>query len=335
MQNNENKQISETEPLVSVIIPVYNAIQFLSETIDCVFAQEYRNLEILLVDDGSTDGSAEFCDSMAKTDKRIRLFHIENSGVAAARNYALKQVHGKYVMFIDADDLVKPDYVRMMVETAEHTNALIVTCGFMDGRVFPPEAFYIYKTIHLPAVSVIEMRKCTWSGFKYFGGTVWCTLFLTTLLNGISFSTDLFVGEDTLFFAEALKRSDGLVFLDEKYYYYRMNGNSIVNSTFQYKHATDIISWERIFQLFSDQPEDYKNEINATIAIKCKQLFLRAEESHFSDEIFKRDLISKARDRNWCVLRSTGYNVRAKLCFILFALSPKLYARYIKKKDKS
>jgi len=115
-------------PLVSVIIPVYNVAKFLRESLDSAVNQTYKNLEIILVDDGSTDGSEIICDEYAGLDSRIKVIHQKNKGLSEARNTGLDIMTGSIVSFLDSDDVFYPDNIRRMVETMLTTNADVVTC---------------------------------------------------------------------------------------------------------------------------------------------------------------------------------------------------------------
>lgn len=102
-------------PLITVIIPIYNIMDCLERCVSSVCAQTYRNLEILLVDDGSTDGTGALCDRLAERDGRIRVFHKENGGSSSARNLGLQKARGEYLGFVDSDDFIEPDmYERLM-----------------------------------------------------------------------------------------------------------------------------------------------------------------------------------------------------------------------------
>lgn len=107
----------ESNPLVSVIVPVYNQEFFLKKCLESITKQTYSNLEILLIDDGSSDGSGKLCDSWAKRDDRIKVFHTENNGVSCARNIGLANLHGELVCFIDPDDWVEKCMINQMVKT--------------------------------------------------------------------------------------------------------------------------------------------------------------------------------------------------------------------------
>ena len=109
----ENRNVMEennTKPKISVIVPVYNVEKYLRRCVDSILTQTFTDFEVLLIDDGSTDGSGKICDEYAKKDKRVRVFHKENGGVSSARNLGLDNVRGRYVTFVDADDKISPDY---------------------------------------------------------------------------------------------------------------------------------------------------------------------------------------------------------------------------------
>lgn len=135
------------QALVSVILPVYNKIKYLPTTLPSLLSQTYRDFELIAVDDGSTDGSGDFLDRLAKTDTRVKVIRQPNAGVSAARNAALDRASGDYVVFADADDTVCPDWLEVLAKEAETSGADIVVSGFFstdsNGKaldtVLPPE----------------------------------------------------------------------------------------------------------------------------------------------------------------------------------------------------
>ncbi len=126
------------QQLVSIIIPVYNVAPFLRESLDSAINQTYKNLEIILVDDGSTDESGIICDEYAKLDTRIKVIHQKNQGLSAARNTGLDIMKGSIVSFLDSDDAFYPDTIKTMVETMQNQNSDIVSCNY---EVFETEEF--------------------------------------------------------------------------------------------------------------------------------------------------------------------------------------------------
>ena len=118
-----------SEPLISVIVPVYNAEKYLRKCVASIRAQTYRNLEIILVDDGSCDRSGELCEAFALEDSRIAVIRKENDGVASARNAGLDAMHGDYVGFVDADDWIDPEMYEVLLQRMIAENAQISCCG--------------------------------------------------------------------------------------------------------------------------------------------------------------------------------------------------------------
>ena len=114
--------------LVSIVIPVYNSKYYLKECLNSVITQTYENLEILLIDDGSTDGSSYICDNYAKYDSRIKVFHNQNHGVSYSRNYGINKANGIYLLFVDSDDVINEDYInKMIMSTINYDYDLIIS----------------------------------------------------------------------------------------------------------------------------------------------------------------------------------------------------------------
>jgi len=124
--------MADYAPLISVIIPVYNVGEFLCPCLDRLQAQTYRNLEILLIDDGSADDSGARCDEYAAKDPRFQVVHKENGGVSSARNLGLDMARGEYIAFVDSDDLIEPDYFETLLRDAVEQNADVVFCNMVD-----------------------------------------------------------------------------------------------------------------------------------------------------------------------------------------------------------
>ena len=116
--------------LISVIVPVYKAEKYLDKCVQSIVNQTYKNLEIILVDDGSPDNCPQMCDEWAKKDSRIKVIHKENGGVSSARNAALDICLGEYAAFADSDDFIEENMLESMMKTAEKAKAEVVVCGF-------------------------------------------------------------------------------------------------------------------------------------------------------------------------------------------------------------
>lgn len=118
------------EPKVSIIVPVYNAQEYLKRCVDSILSQDYRDFELLLMDDGSKDASGEICDAYAQQDGRVRVIHKENSGVSDTRNQALELARGTFLQFLDSDDWIVPEATRLLVRSMEEYNCDMVISDF-------------------------------------------------------------------------------------------------------------------------------------------------------------------------------------------------------------
>ncbi len=117
--------------MISVIVPVYKVEPYLRQCLDSILNQTCRDLEVLLIDDGSPDRSGEICDEYGRKDDRVRVFHTENRGLSAARNLGLKEARGEYIGFVDSDDWIEPDMYEVLLRRVEETGADIGVCGFV------------------------------------------------------------------------------------------------------------------------------------------------------------------------------------------------------------
>ncbi len=116
--------------MISIIVPVYKDEPYLRQCVDSILNQTYRDIEVLLIDDGSPDRCGEICDEFAKKDQRIRVFHTENKGLSAARNLGLREAKGEYIGFVDSDDWIEPDMYEVLLKRMQETGADISVCSF-------------------------------------------------------------------------------------------------------------------------------------------------------------------------------------------------------------
>lgn len=125
---------SDTENLISVIIPVYNVEAYVERCVTSVQNQTYKNLEVIIVDDGSTDRSGEICDSLSAADRRLKVIHKVNGGQSSARNAGIAAAHGNYIAFVDSDDFIHEEYISFMYGIAIESGAQIVICDYEKGN---------------------------------------------------------------------------------------------------------------------------------------------------------------------------------------------------------
>ena len=212
-------------PKISIIVPVYNAAEFLDKCVDSILNQTYGNLELLLIDDGSTDCSGEICDKYAEKDNRVTVAHIENSGVSAARNEGLKRVKGKYVGFVDSDDWVDADMFESLIKAAEDNNADIVmgdaTTVYSNGKTKVDtitqlsENTVLTKSDFSPRL-LLEMAGSAWRCIYRYNANLKFPL-------GVKFS------EDRIFNLYAFGYANKVVYLKKSYYNRFINKKSAVH----------------------------------------------------------------------------------------------------------
>ena len=138
------------EKTVSVIVPIYNVEKYLERSVRSILKQSYDNLEVILVDDGSPDNCGNICDALAKEDKRIRVIHKENGGLSDARNAGLDIATGDYIVFVDSDDHISPDFIDILMKEVDENDADVAMCSYKETSADMEEAsfFDIDKNIH-------------------------------------------------------------------------------------------------------------------------------------------------------------------------------------------
>lgn len=207
------------EALISVIVPVYNKERFLDKLIPSLLNQTYSNLEIILVNDGSSDRSLQICQQYARQDKRIKLISQKNQGVSAARNAGLKVAAGEYIGFVDADDYILPDMYDSLLKHIRQYRAQIAACGFnCQGKIVS------YREGLFPAKQFLKQNMK--------GLNVWNKLFQKELVANLFFDETLRYAEDMLFCATALLKAR-YIFNDARpLYVYNRNAQSATQESF-------------------------------------------------------------------------------------------------------
>lgn len=187
---------------VSIIVPVYNVSTYLSRCIDSILIQSYSNWELILVDDGSSDGSDLICDEYAKKDTRIRVFRKINGGVSSARNLGLAKAIGEWITFVDADDRIEKEYLLEQINRMNSPNVVMTIVG-QNGMTKNNESNVIIETVSEHLKKVLEQDNVRYE--------VWGRMYKTEFLKKIKFNTNLRIGEDFIFNLQYLMEAKGMV----------------------------------------------------------------------------------------------------------------------------
>lgn len=209
-------------PSVTVLLAAFNAEAFIHRNIDGLLAQTVSDFEVLLIDDGSTDGTGEVCDDYARKDSRIRVFHEQHRGVAHARQVGIEHAWGEYTIHVDVDDTISPTMLEEMYQAAKKTNADMLICDYMeqnkDGSIY-----HVQKPTALTKEAVVDDLI---SGKIY--GALWNKLIRTSVFrdNQVGFRQELRMREDLFFVFDVLPFVAKIAYLPKAFYTYDRTNNS-------------------------------------------------------------------------------------------------------------
>lgn len=311
--------------LVSIIVPVYNVAQYLDRCLDSLVKQTDPNIEIILVDDGSTDGSGALCDLWQQRDGRIRVFHKPNGGLSDARNHGLERASGEYICFIDSDDWCDLRYVEVMRGTLEDTGSDLVECDYLttDERAPAPvsgQTAYDYR--------LSEGRECFLRFLtNEFFVSVCNKLYRRSLLENQPFRRGVY-HEDEFWTYRIFSRAQRACRLRYTGYYYYQRQGSIVHTTPSQKRLTDAFTAakERMDFIELHYPE-YASIGYSKMLYTCMYLYHEAGRGDFSQrDALRQELFSCFRSIFRKYLKA-GQFQGEMWRFCLFSLLPNLYCR--------
>lgn len=221
---------SQSRDLISIIVPIYNVEQYLPKCLDSIINQTYKNLEIILVDDGSTDNSGMICDEYAKKDERFRVIHQQNAGVSFARNVGLKNCTGNYIGFVDPDDYISKDMYEILYNTLINNNSSISMCDYSLYYDSDIEFSITGETVKYNNIEAMQQLVLN----KDITSHLWNKLYKKELFDGISFPNNK-IYEDVGTIYLLFEKSDLIVKNNSIQYAYYQRQNSLCNSIEQKK----------------------------------------------------------------------------------------------------
>lgn len=300
--------------MISVIVPVYNCVDYVARCIHSIMAQTYPDLEIICIDDGSSDGSGELLDALALEDKRLRVVHQANAGASAARNAGIDLATGDFITFVDSDDAIEPDMYETLLPFFSDESVDIVHCGY--NRIRPDGTVKkVNGTGKIVNQNKYEASDCLLRG-SLFVGSMWNKLYRSQLFENVRLDTALAINEDVLANAELFCNANKLVFWDVcKYQFYERIG-SVTTATKQKKKLCDCMdAAEKMYDMFRCTPAAAAAEerlINARIGLFRWYIMHSTKESNLSrkqlagyidDSLKKRKDISSRQRLNYKLMR--------------------------------
>lgn len=241
-----------SQPKISVIVPVYKTEGLLDRCVESIVGQTYKNLEIILVDDGSLDNCPAMCDEWAEKDSRIRVIHKENGGVSSARNAALDIATGDYIGFVDSDDWIEPEMYSSLIQKISESGKNIALCSYYAVEI-SGERYECRCVVDKEVLDKDDYFRFIVLGGD--GGYIWNRLYDADILKEVRFDEDIWYSEDLLFNFKTAQKSNGAAILDKIEYNYvqkRIKEQAWVMND----HSFDSMTAFEIMLSYKDIPED-------------------------------------------------------------------------------
>ena len=314
---------------ISVIVPVYNVEQYLERCVDSIINQTYTNLEIILVNDGSTDNSGKLCDELAKKDERIRVIHKENGGLSDARNRGIDESESDLVGFIDSDDYIDSDMYEVLLKNLNDTDADLSMCALYDVYNNTPEAQVTNKeTWKLSSEQAIKMVMEA----KILSVTAVNKLYRKSLFTDLKFEVGK-IAEDAFIMIKLLDKCEKIVATNEKKYYYVHRENSITTQKFSKKFLNVIEAYEQnsniILEKYPKLKDVAQTRMNWAYFYVLDRLLL---DDNYNDKELENKLISYLKNHRKDILNDPLFTKGRKIGFIALLLSRNLYRKLIEKR---
>lgn len=296
----------ESNPRISVIMPVYKAERYLHKSIDCILNQTFQDLELLLVDDGSPDASGRICDEYAAKDARVRVFHKENGGVSSARQCGLDNARGEYLIHADPDDWVESDMLEILYAKAKEENADMVICDIFWDKENS-------VTIYRQKPSSMNHESVLTDLFHHLHGNCWNKLVKTELFRkyDVGFKDGLSFCEDLMINVRLLKNPIKVAYVDQAFYHYvqYMNADSI--SRFYSKDSCDYDL--ALMEAVNAVTKGTAAEQASVIHMKT----MAVQRAFFSGVFSSSEFRDRFYDSRHVVMKSTNFSLFVKVTFYM------------------
>lgn len=303
--------------MVTVIVPVFNLKKTLKKCVDSVLSQTYSDLEIILVDDGSTDSSEKLCDTYPVADSRVSVLHVENGGVASARNHGIKIAKGEYITFIDSDDHIEPDYLEKLVAAMDGDDCILSMCNS-----------YEFKNGDLKKRIFSTKEKC--SVKEYFevayyyraeGGTCWGKLFRTADIKNMF--RDFNYCEDVFFIFDYLAGRDGYIsIVPDCLYYYVRREDSITGMNRTSDLADMLGVCNGIREICCDKYPDIIDAANSLLVNNAFFVYLKSQSDKSAEgKSLREKAIKDVRKYRGKVLHDKKSTMKTKMACLISYIS--------------
>ncbi|OUQ80715.1 hypothetical protein B5E48_04865 [Massilimicrobiota sp. An105] len=309
--------------LVSIVVPIYNVEKYLERCLNSLINQTYKNIEILLINDGSTDESESICLKYIKKDSRIKYYKKENGGLSSARNKGIAVSMGKYISFIDSDDYVRNDMIETLLYYMVKNDADIVECNYyevrINGKITEKKKNYEIKSYNSGEAikSLIDNESIT--------PTAWNKLYNRQLFNKIKYTENIF-HEDEDIIIKLLIESKKIVSIPDCLYFYITRNGSIINSPLKLNHFDIIKIMQDRIQLLKNEgvASELIDKTNARLSNIYNELYARILLSLDGKFDKKLEYIKNKRHKQIKMVLLSSIKLNRKIRCLIFYLMPKI-----------
>ena len=275
-------------PLVSIIIPVYNVERYIKACLESLCEQTYKEIEIIVIDDGSTDASGTICDEIAKKDSRVLVFHLSNGGVAKARNYGISMAKGKYLTFSDSDDTVVNNFIEQSVSLIK--DADYVSGAFKTVNDRAEESIIDYMLEYDETVDCTEYLKkmAEYQAGAYWGAN-WGKFYKSSIIkeHNLRFESNVGFAEDFRFNLEYLKYVNKIALIHNPVYYYRVDTSGSLSK----KRRNPEIYWQEYLELYRRYKNLYSTKgIFESVQVKLSRFLIEAYVSAVRQGVYNENI---------------------------------------------
>lgn len=306
--------------LVSIILPVYNVEKYLSECLETIIGQTYKRIEIIVVDDGSTDSCPKICDKYAKKDKRIKVIHQENKGLSGARNCGIEQANGKYITFVDSDDFISKDYISDLLFELKKNECDISACGTINVDENGNELNIEVSSKNIQLLGEEQIKALLMSKLST---TAWGKLYKIELFKNIRYPIRKY-NEDTFTTYKVLDLSQKTIVINKPLYYYRKVQNSITNCSFNIKHMDGLEGIIERAEFVEKKYPQYKVYGNSAIVYTACKIFEKMIKSNYKNKEIEKTLKKNIKKYYWDFKKSKIYSFRTKMFCLISLINLKI-----------
>ena len=311
--------------LISVIVPIYNVEKYLPECIESIINQTYKNIEIILVEDGCIDNCGQICDEYAKKDDRIKVVHKNYSGVSGARNAGLDHAKGKYISFVDSDDYINEQYLEKLYNAIIKNNTKIAQCNFIRVDDNKNEIYRRGYKGNLKIKTGYDMIKDIYIDKCWENIIIWNKLYYKDLFDEIRYPIGK-IHEDDFVTPKILYSVDRVAIVEEYLYNYRKNQNSIMGKNFKVERLDKIEAYEERLKFFEENSEKELYELTMkTYLGEIRECYIKTRAYIENSKNVQKELVIKYKNNYKRALNCKYIDITSKFKMSIFYISPKLH----------